>query len=113
MNKKKFCCEYCYQPIGYVDMDKISTPMTPDMFSSIMPDRGVPDPFHISLEWKDFKCPYCHLRPFLEETSLMLIDDRGNRERIEINKPGFVCERCGKEYAHQSSLIRHRKTCNV
>lgn len=113
--KKKFCCEYCYQPIGFVDLDKLADPMTPDMFSSLMPENGVPDPFHPSLEWIDFKCPYCRLRPFITEGWMSLIDDRGNQTRIDISKiekkKEYKCE-CGKVCKSEAGLKRHKAACN-
>ena len=114
-DKKKFSCEYCYQPIGYVDMAKLDTPMTPGMFYSLYPDNGVPDPFHPSLTWRDFRCPYCRLRPFLNEDYLSLIDDAGNMSRIKAQKAEvFSCPDCGREYQHRSSLVRHKKEgCNA
>lgn len=138
-DKKKFCCEYCYSPIGFVDLGKLADPMTPDMFSSIAPANGVPDPFHPSLEWKDFKCPYCRLRPFVTPGWITITDDRQNRTRLDVGKidienkvraanqseidkafdmpaepkgTKFPCPTCGKKYAHQSSLARHKKDCN-
>ena len=77
----------------------------------------VPDPFHPSLEWEDFKCPMCRLRPFLGKEWITLIDDRGNQTRIKVGeKPeetenSFKCS-CGKTYKHQSSLARHKAVCN-
>lgn len=151
MTKRKFSCEYCHSVIGYVDLEKLAEPMRPVMFSSINPKRGIPDPFHPSLLWLDFKCPYCRLRPFLEEGWITLVNDKGRHERLRIDrididrkarlenqakieqawgeesatppheapeglaantKSKFKCPKCGKGYAHQSSLARHKKVCN-
>ena len=121
----KFCCDFCHQPIGYVDLDKIAEPMTPDMFSSLYPANGVPDPFHPSLTYESFKCPYCKLRPFEKADHITLVvDESGKSHRYRVallsNKEddavriegAYVCPVCGKGYQHKSSLDRHMKDCN-
>lgn len=50
-----------------------------------------------------FKCPYC------PETASNKW--RWEQHVVMVHNPGFVCERCGKEYTWQHSLERHLRTC--
>ena len=103
----KVLCDFCRQPFCYTDISKLSVPMTPGMFSSLMPENGVPDPFHSSLTWQDFKCPYCRLRPFEKEDEITIEISDGTR-LVKISNT-FRCDQCDKEYQHQTSLARHKR----
>jgi len=100
-------CEYCFEPIATVDIDDLAVPMKPKMFKSLDAARQIPPPFPEGVEWLDFHCPVCRLRPFYCTDQITVIDEHYNRSTIKI-KPRFVCE-CGKEYQHESSLTRHKK----
>lgn len=111
----KFCCEYCKQPIGYVVSD-VALPLVSSQFKSIMPDNGVPDPFHKDAEWLYWKCPYCGLRPFIDDKHVSVLREDGSIERVEVEEQAANVEvyrcSCGKEYKHQSSLARHKRECD-
>jgi len=152
-----FVCEICSTPLGQVDLKNLSTPLLPEMFSSLDPVRELPVPFQPFQEFMTFRCRQCKARPFKEADHVTILDERGFKKRLNVNKleieqktrvsnqarineifgeeyiekptpvsrfqdsivsffkgkrdSGFKCE-CGKEYKHQSSLIRHKAKCN-
>jgi hypothetical protein len=110
----KFACDICGNPLGYIDTTKIQEPMTAEMFTSLMPERGVPAPFQNGCKWEQLFCRICKHRAFHNRDRVTLIDESGKKEMVHIDtlKPKFVCE-CGKEYQHQASLSRHRKDCDA
>lgn len=108
----KFCCEICKTPLGYVDTEKIDVPMTAEMFLPLMPGRNLPPPFQAGRGWDLLYCRQCRSRAFHTRDHVMLIHDNGQKELRHVDdlKAKHKCE-CGKEYQHQSSLIRHQKDC--
>ena len=106
-------CEFCRDPLATVNLEELTLPLKPEMFKSINEARGIPAPFHPDLEWKHFKCPICKLRPQQEEHLLHIVKEMGGIGIFEIGEgpEKFICE-CGKEYAHDSSLERHKRGCN-
>ena len=113
MTMNKICCDICGTPLGYVDLDTITPPISADQITSLMPERGVPAPFVKGLQWISLICRTCKARAFQYPDRLTLIDDTGKKEHIQIpvKKKEFVCE-CGRSYDHLSSLKRHQKDCN-
>ena len=108
---KKLACWTCGNPIGQVDTEKLKAPVTPEMFESLMPDRGVPKPFNPGLPWDLLKCRICKHRAFGFPDRVRLIDDAGHKTDFIIGQEElYTCE-CGKSYQHQQSLIRHKKDC--
>ena len=58
-------CEICNETIaGFFEMD-IKYPLTGAMFHSPDPNGEVPAPFHESLAWQYFRCPWCQHLPFI------------------------------------------------
>jgi hypothetical protein len=108
----KFCCEICGTPLGYVDREKIDVPMTGDMFLPLMPGRNLPPPFQSGRAWELLYCRQCKSRAFHTRDHVMLLYEDGSKELKHVDdlKLKYKCE-CGKEYQHESSLIRHRKDC--
>ena len=108
----KFCCEICKTPLGYVDREKIAVPMTGDMFTPLMPGRNLPPPFQSGRPWELLYCRQCKSRAFHTRDHVMMLNDNGSTELKHVDdlKIKHVCE-CGKEYQHESSLIRHKKGC--
>jgi hypothetical protein len=111
----KIVCEYCLQPIGRVDLKKIKLPLTSDQFKSLMPERGVPDPFLPEASWEHWRCMYCGLRPFYDKEHLSIMKKNGEIKGVDLTflKKKFICKKCGRELKHQSSLSRHEKRCNA
>lgn len=146
--KKKFACDTCGGVLGFVDLDRVTVPIKADHFTSLMPERKVPNPFHAGNPWIECICPRCKHRAFRYPDKITLIDDRGKKQIISVDKiraeekareanqakidamfkeepeskiQGFVnkiigkkpftCPKCGREYQHQTSLIRHQKDC--
>ena len=69
MTEHLLCCEICDlesrdHPIAAFFPNDITYPINGSMFRTPSPDDGGWDPFHPSLGWQDFKCPYCNQVPF-------------------------------------------------
>jgi len=112
---KKLACWTCGYHIGSVDLDKLESPVTPEMFESPMPERGVPKPFSPGLPWHQLHCRVCKHRAFAYPDRIRLIDYTGKKIEYVIGQEPedeklYTCE-CGKSYQHQQSLIRHKKDC--
>jgi hypothetical protein len=60
-------CEICREKIARFDDKEARLPIDLNVFESLYPERGVPDPFPASLggNWEHAKCPICRRRPFL------------------------------------------------
>ena len=132
---KVFVCEICSTPLGKVDLEDLSVPMTAGMFQSLDAKMGIPVPFQPILDFPLFRCRQCKARPFKDADHITCLNDKGFRVRYDINKigaerklkesnqakidaffeedepEGFQCK-CGKTYKHQSSLARHKAKCN-
>jgi DNA-directed RNA polymerase subunit RPC12/RpoP len=67
----KVFCDICNSHIADVNAKKLSIPIDPQLFKSIMPGRA-PDPFIVAKEWLDIRCPYCRKRPFIEPDEIVL-----------------------------------------
>lgn len=94
----KLICEICGEVIADVDKDKLSFPLNGSMF--ISPDilHGVPDPFHPSLTWEDFRCPYggTH-RPIIKPNALLLMSSGGTRAIVELPEDGTPPKIIGRQ----------------
>jgi len=60
--------------------------MTPDMFQSLDETAGIPRPFLPFQEFLTFRCRQCKRRPFMDPDHITVIDDKGFRQRLDINK---------------------------
>ena len=111
----KLICPICKQHIA--NFEKISKPLKPEMFTSPNPERGVPDPFHPSLEWMWFRCPYCSNAPWhwdmtgsevKHPTKLLTENGLIDIEPKELHKCKFGC---GFEHYHKPVVGKHEKSC--
>lgn len=82
----KVCCDICGTPLGYVDLKEVKEPMTAEMFSSLMPERGAPPPFQPGQTWEMLYCRQCKHRAFHHRDRITLIDDKYRKKVIDINK---------------------------
>lgn len=59
-------CEICREPIAIFDPQKLTYPINLSIFTSLYPERAVPDPFPPALgdNWQAAACPRCRKRPF-------------------------------------------------
>lgn len=137
---KTFICEICSTPLGQVNLDDLAVPMTPDMFHSLMPERGIPIPFQPILSWTTFRCRQCRARPFMTMNNVTILDENGFHKRIDIYKYKAVekarlanqaiidaafedepeeprkiikCKHCNKVYQKKTlHFKRHEAKCN-
>ncbi|WP_333664706.1 C2H2-type zinc finger protein [Desulfobacter postgatei] len=106
----KLYCQACRSPIGQVNPDKLTLPLTADQFDSLMPERGVPKPFFPGTTWVDFTCPQCLRRPIIEPDKIMIETD-GKLETVKIptKQIEHVCETCGEVFKTRPALLNHMK----
>lgn len=65
-------CQICGEYIGKADTETLAYPLNGSMFKSPDHEHGIPDPFHTSLEWEDFRCPYGRIhRPSTADTEIV------------------------------------------
>lgn len=108
----KLVCEICFSLIGLVSED-VAVPLSPDMFTSFAPERQIPPPFHKSLTWEEFRCPYCRKRPIIRPDRIMTdhprcFQSQGKAPAYQQLQPkppeetsaegSFRCPDCGKMY---------------
>lgn len=78
-------CDVCGHELGVFDPLKVHLPLRGDMFRSIDPFHGWPDPFPASVDWRYMECPRCTMRPFEDES--VIKDKQGNRWKVTAIKP--------------------------
>ncbi|MBC8184293.1 hypothetical protein H8E88_24625 [candidate division KSB1 bacterium] len=73
------------------------------MFKSPASHRGIPPPFHFSMDWLEMRCPWCRKRPFLHQHKFMGTDGKyyGNVHE---------CNYCPRNFTTASGLAIHTKT---
>ena len=116
--------------IATIDENKLKLPLTPDMFTSPNPERGVPAPWLSGVDWSTMFCPNnsAHL-PWMinyNETEQAIIDggpkriltDQGMLGVSEVepvkenpNSQLFTCEKCGREIKSRLAFANHYKAC--
>lgn len=117
-------CEICIQPIGLFDID-IRVPFTKDMFKSLDPVHGVPEPFIGAIgKWRDWVCPLCHGLPFwpikddepVKEPYRLRIGAGDNDfiyleepKPVNSNRGDFKCEFCDFKTTWRPALKSHIK----
>lgn len=68
----KVICQICGEKIGDTHLRDLRYPMTGAMFTTMDPVHQVPPPFHWSLTWEDFRCPYGRMhRPMVVDNQVL------------------------------------------
>lgn len=126
--------------IAIIDKAKLQLPLTPDMFSSINPERGYPEPWLPGVDWQTMWCPRgrSHLpwgidykdieqaikeggpRQLLTDEGMVdvprdkpegMIEDAPPSTEQNPNLQTFTCEKCGREIRSRLAFANHQKAC--
>jgi len=118
--------------IATIDKDKLNLPLTPDMFASAHPERGLPAPWLPGVDWQTMFCPKCsaHLPWGIEyKDTEQTMKDGGPKQiltdagMIDVvakktvdhsensNYQLFTCEKCGREIKGRAGFASHQKAC--
>lgn len=119
--------------IATIEKDKLKLPLTPEMFTSIDPKRGIPAPWMSGANcWSLMKCPRGNHLPWgidyqdtdqaiREGGPKQLLTDEGLID-VEMVKPVestdinpnlqiFTCEKCGRQIKSRLAFTNHFKAC--
>ena len=108
--------------IATIETDKLTLPLTPDMFSSVNPEREIPTPWQPGVDWQTMKCPRGNHLPWgipFDETDQAMIDggpkqlltDEGLIDVKQVPKPKTTaCPVCGREIQNKG-FANHLKAC--
>jgi len=112
--------------IATIEKDKLDLPLTPEMFTSINPERHIPDPWRPGVNWQTMKCPRGNHLPWgIAHTDIdqairdggpaQLLTDEGmidiKPESIPQTQQIFTCEKCGREIKSKLAFSNHSKAC--
>lgn len=118
--------------IATIDRAKLKLPLTPEMFTSINPERHIPLPWLPGVDWQTMKCPRGNHLPWgidyqdtdqaiREGGPKQLLTDEGlvDVEMVEPIEPAdinpnlqiFTCEKCGREIKSRLAFSNHQKAC--
>ena len=116
--------------IATIDETKLKLPLTPDMFTSSNPDRGIPAPWMPGVDWQTMFCPNnsAHLPWGIEYKDTEQAIQNGGPRRILTDKgmldvpvvgkvkenPNsqiFICKKCGREIKSRLAFANHYKAC--
>ena len=108
--------------IATIETDKLTLPLTPDMFSSVNPEREIPTPWQPGVDWQTMKCPRGNHLPWgiaydkisqaiKDGGPKQLLTDEGVIDVKQVLKPKTtVCPVCGREIQNKG-FANHLKAC--
>jgi len=110
--------------IGTIN-DNIGLPLTPEMFSSLNPEREIPAPWRAGVDWQTMKCPRGpHLPWGVEHSDIEQAMKAGGPHELltesgmlNITKPVtpanqmFTCDKCGRTIKSKLGFNSHYKAC--
>jgi len=118
--------------IATIDLSKLKLPLTPEMFTSINPERHIPPPWLPGVDWQTMKCPRGNHLPWgidyhdtdqaiREGGPKQLLTDEGlvdvemvepiETADINPNLQIFICEKCGRQIKRRLAFSNHKKAC--
>lgn len=112
--------------IATIDEKKLKLPLTPEMFTSINPEREIPAPWMPGTDWQNMQCPKgrAHLPWGIDFTDIdQAIKDGGPKQlltgegmidvRPEFNpaQQVFICDICGREIRSKLAFDNHYRAC--
>jgi len=111
--------------IAEINTSKLNLPLTYDMFTSIDPEAGIPDPWLDGVEWDTMICPRGKHLPWgidFDDTEQAMEDggprqiltDDGIVETQKEENPAykiFTCEKCGRQIKSKLAFGNHYRAC--
>ena len=119
--------------IATIDRSKLKLPLTPEMFTSVNPERHIPPPWLPGVDWQTMICPRGNHLPWgidyqdtdqaireggpkqlLTDEGLIDVEMAEPVESVNIN-PNlqiFTCEKCGRQIKSRLAFSNHQKACN-
>lgn len=118
--------------IATIDRSKLKLPLTPEMFTSVNPERHIPSPWLPGVDWQTMICPRGNHLPWgidyqdtdqaiKEGGPKQLLTDEGLID-VEMDEPVehvvanpniqiFTCEKCGRQIKSRLAFANHFKAC--
>ena len=118
--------------IATIDRAKLKLPLAPEAFTSINPERHIPDPWLPGVDWQTMICPrgnhlpwgidykdiaqamrYGGPKQILTDEGLIDVEQVETTEESVIN-PNlrvFTCEKCGRQVRSRLAFANHQKAC--
>ena len=109
--------------IATINTDKIALPLTPDMFTSVNPEREIPTPWLLGVNWQTMRCPRGNHLPWglpMDDVHRAMIDggpaqiltDEGliDIAQIKASKGHTICPICDGEFQDRG-FKNHLMSC--